>query len=453
MRTLRPGCRPSADRADEHGVTRTDPTRPRVLLLTHRLPFPPDRGDRIRAYHLLRGLSERCEVTLASVCEQSPTFDHLQVLRAHAGDVLFQRVGPGSQRGRAACAMARGKAGTPAAHYHCGLAQRLIARHRERPFDTVVTFCTGMTGYAKALQNSGGETFRHVQDLVDVDSAKWARYARATPGPMRHIYALEARRLRTVERGELAPFDAISTISLREARLYQRTVTPQHKPIVAGNGVDTDYFSPGDEPQADAQTCVFTGVLSYKPNADAVAWFAHRVLPLVRERVPGARFNIVGRSPSPAVVALGQLPGVSVIGSVPDTRPYLRGAAVAVAPLTIAPGVQNKVLEAMACATPVVCSPQAARGIDALPGRDLLVASDAAAFADAVTALLIDPARAAAIGRDARQLVVDRYNWSAALAPLLDTIAPAPGISNVETLKPLKTQAIPTVRSRSARAA
>lgn len=402
--------------------------RPRVLLLTHRLPYPPDRGDRIRAYHLLRGLAGRCDVTLASVSEQTPTFAQMRALQAEARDVLFQRIGPTAQRLRGVAAMLRGDAGTPAAHFHRGLAKRLIDRHRAEPFDAVVTFCTGMLHYTRALRACGGDPFRHVLDLVDVDSAKWGRYARQARGPMRRVYATECLRLRRYESGEAVAADAVSVISERERRVYGRTVARGGvKPpvVVAGNGVDLQHFAPGvSDLQDDTPACVFTGVLSYKPNADAVHWFAHRVLPQVRRAVPAARFQIVGQSPGAAVCALSQLPGVEVVGPVADTRPYLHRAAVAVAPLAIAPGVQNKVLEAMACARPVVCSPAAARGIDAQPGRDLLTASDPATFARTVIRLLTGTHEAGRLGAAGRTCVEARYTWARALAPLVDLVAP-----------------------------
>lgn len=400
-----------------------------MLLLTHRLPYPPDRGDRIRAYHLLRALAQRCDVTLASVCDTPPTHEQTRALQACAGDVLFQPIGPTAQRLRAASAMLRGDAGTPAAHYHHGLAHRLIDRHRAQPFDTVVTFCTGMLHYTRALQLCGGKAFRHVLDLVDVDSAKWGRYIKQERGPMRQVYAAECRRLRRYESGVAVPVDAVSVISERERRLYGRTVACRGvKPppiVVAGNGVDLEHFVPGTfGSQSDTPTCVFTGVLSYRPNADAVRWFAGRVLPEVRRAMPETRFEIVGNSPTPSVLALGQLPGVEVVGPVADTRSYLHRATVAVAPLAIAPGVQNKVLEAMACARPAVCSPAAARGIDALPGRDLVTAHGATSFAEAVTRLLTDSPEAERIGRAARARVEARYTWGQALAPLIGLIVP-----------------------------
>ncbi|MFI4859055.1 MAG: TIGR03087 family PEP-CTERM/XrtA system glycosyltransferase, partial [Phycisphaerales bacterium JB063] len=347
------------------------PRRRRVLLLTHRLPFPPDRGDRIRSYNLLKALARYHDVTLGTCCDAPPTDEQIDGLRRYA-DIIYQRIRPMRRRAVAARALLQGRAATPAAYTHPGLVNELVQTHLDHPFDVVVTFCTGMAHYAEAIQHCGGQPVRHVLDLVDVDSAKWARYAKTSVGPMRAVYAAEAKQLRRYEAGRAVHADAISVISRNEARVYERSVTCAVNPTVASNGVDLDYFRPA--PPSNRPVCVFTGVMSYRPNIEAVNWFARLVFPNIRAKVSGARFVIVGKDPSASVRVLHKLPGVRVVGAVPDVRPYLHSAAVSVAPMRIAPGVQNKVLEAMACGRPVVCTPQAARGIDATPGEHLLTA-------------------------------------------------------------------------------
>jgi sugar transferase (PEP-CTERM/EpsH1 system associated) len=184
------------------------------------------------------------------------------------------------------------------------------------------------------------------------------------------------------------------------------------------NGVDTDYFSPersyASPYPAGERAVVFTGAMDYWPNIDAVQWFASEVFPQLRAKFADARFYIVGARPASAVQALAQLPGVVVTGTVPDVRPYIAHAQVAVAPLRIARGIQNKVLEAMAMATPVVVSPQALEGIEAIPGTDLLLAADAAGFVAIVSALLTEAD--GAIGRVARAKVEQLYSWPSNLA-------------------------------------
>ena len=389
-------------------------------MLTHRVPYPPDRGDRIRAFHLLEAIASRFEVTLAAIADEPVAPSTLAKLESLCQQVLLAEARPIQRRAFAAKALFTGQAITPWAMYDRTLARHLMRLHALAPFDTVLTYCTGMVGYTKALYDASLAAqcnFRHVLDLVDVDSLKWANYAEQTRGPMRLVYQAEARRLREVEAGRVVPFDTVAVISDDEAARYREHVTDQHQPVVVGNGVDLDRFTPGKP--TDEPVLMFTGVMSYKPNIDAVTWFARRVMPRVLAAVPSARFEIVGKSPTPEVIALGELPGVRVVGPVADTSDSLRGAAVGVAPMKLAPGVQNKVLEAMACGLPVVCTSPAAKGIDATPNEHLLVCDDESGFAAHCARLLLSPAERGRLGGAARQRVQARYHWAAATAPML----------------------------------
>ncbi|MGQ2929995.1 MAG: glycosyltransferase, partial [Sphingopyxis sp.] len=188
------------------------------------------------------------------------------------------------------------------------------------------------------------------------------------------------------------------------------------------NGIDTDTFDPSlphhRVGQGEGPLAVFTGQMDYRPNIDAVRWFATGILPLIRQRHPAARFAIVGRAPTDEVRALADLPGVAVTGEVADVRPWLAAADAVIAPLLLARGIQNKLLEAMAMARPVVASAAAAEGIDATPGDHLLVADGADAMSAAVCSLFDDRDRARAMGQAARKQMIARYGWDARLAPL-----------------------------------
>jgi sugar transferase (PEP-CTERM/EpsH1 system associated) len=239
---------------------------------------------------------------------------------------------------------------------------------------------------------------------------------------MNWLYRYEARRLLAYERRVARDYDASLFVSAPEAELF-RQLAPESTAKIGhfSNGVDTDYFSP-DQPHAnpyaaDERAVVFTGAMDYWPNVDAVQWFAADIFPRLRERFADVKFYIVGSRPAPAVQELAKQPGVVVTGTVPDVRPYIAHAAVSVAPLRIARGIQNKVLEAMAMATPVVVSPQALEGIDAVPGSELVLAQDAGGFVDAVSTLLAgQDSAAAAIGAAARAKVQRNYSWSSNLA-------------------------------------
>jgi sugar transferase (PEP-CTERM/EpsH1 system associated) len=260
-----------------------------------------------------------------------------------------------------------------------------------------------------------------VIDFVDVDSDKWRQYAAKKAWPLSMLYAHEARQLLAYERRVARSCDAALFVSAPEAGLF-RSLAPESAARIGhySNGVDTQYFASGaayDSPYAAGELAlVFTGAMDYWPNVDAVAWFAQQVLPAVRARHPGAVFYIVGARPAPEVRQLAALPGVVVTGTVPDVRPYVAHATLSVAPLRIARGIQNKVLEAMAMGRTVVLSPQALEGIHGTPGRDLLLAEEAAQFIAAVNQALDRPD--AAIGAAARATVEQRYGWNSHLAPV-----------------------------------
>jgi len=273
---------------------------------------------------------------------------------------------------------------------------------------------------------------RRVLDMVDVDSDKWTQYAPTQRWPMSWAYAREGRRLAEWEARMAQAFDATLLVSCDEAALLQRRV-PQarHKIGAFENGVDAEYFSPDrDYPSPyspDALGVVFTGAMDYWPNVDAVSWFAERIFPAVREAVPAAQFTIVGSRPSEAVLELARQPGVVVTGSVPDVRPYLAHAVCAVAPLRIARGIQNKVLEAMAMARPVVVTAQAAEGIRAEAGRDFILAQDEAGLASAVIVQL----QARATCAQARACILAHYDWTRNLSMIDDLFEAAPSASRV----------------------
>lgn len=398
-------------------------------MLMHRLPYPPDRGDRIRSYHILRTLCRHFDVAVACTSEDPVWLQHHQLLATMARQVFILPVGRRWTRIRGLGAMFLGQAITPSCYYRVGLAEQVLQWHEQQPFDAVLTFCTGMIRFARLLTGEAGNGFRprlnlprprHVIDLVDVDSVKWKQYAQGTWAPLRWVYGCEARRLRQVEAGRYDRFDAITVTTDAEAETYRRCVGEHPNLRVVTNGVDLEYFFP--QPDTDAKTLVFVGVLNYRPNADGVSWFAHEVMPRLHQVEPQARFVIVGRHPTPRVLNLDGLHGTEVVGSVPDVRDYLRDASVVVAPLRMARGVQNKVLEAMASRRAVVSSPSAAKGIDAVDGRDFLVADHPEQWVEAIRDLFQDAERRRRVAAAARQRVEQRYNWSRCLQPMVDLL-------------------------------
>ncbi len=408
--------------SEDAGQTEAPARKPRVLMLTHRLPYPPDRGDRIRAYHMLKFLAKHFDVAIACVSEEAVWLQHHQLLAAIAKKVDILPISPTIGKLRGLFALLTGKAVTPACHFRPALAQTIEDWHDQWPFDAVLTFCTGMIDYARYAVHAHGKNprpIRHVLDLVDVDSQKWARYAKDSWPPMSWVYSAEARRLRKIEAGKHDKFDAITVISDAEADAYREHVGQHDKLRVVENGVDTEYFEPQDD--VDDHTMVFVGVLNYRPNVDGIVWFVKQVMPKLRERLPDAKLEIVGRHPVAKVQELEATAGVHLVGSVPDVREHIASASVSIAPLLLARGVQNKVLEAMSSSRAVVCSPAAAEGIDAAPGSDLIVTDgdDPDSWVDHLERALTDTEYRKSIATAARKRVEDRYSWDACLQPLL----------------------------------
>lgn len=394
----------------------------RVLMLAHRLPYPPDRGDRIRSYQLLKLLSRHFELDVACTSEDPVWLQHHQLLSTMAKRVHIQPISPSYTRVRGVQAIFTGDAITPASFFRQSLADVILQWHDQKPIDAVLTYCTGMIDYARVLTTNKrtNPVPHHVLDLVDVDSVKWETYAQNTLPPMKWVYQIESNRLRRIERGEFDHFDAVTVVSANEAQAYRAHVGNHAGLTVVGNGVDVDYFHTLEEPPpSEPPTLCFVGVLNYKPNAAGVDWFVRQVMPQLRQRVPNVRFMIVGRHPTQAVQELGRFPGVDIIGSVPDVRTYMQQASVIIAPLLIARGVQNKVLEAMACQRPVVCSPGAAQGIDATPGEHMLVADEPTQWVDTLCKLFNDASLRRTIATAARQHVLTHYAWEDRLSPMV----------------------------------
>jgi polysaccharide biosynthesis protein PslH len=392
-----------------------------ILFIAHRAPWPPDRGDRIRSWHLLSALLRLAPVHVAALCDTAADARLAQGKLAPLCASLHLGVRNRSRPAAMADALVRGEPASVAMFRNTRLARHVRGLLDGGSITHIVGFSSQMGQYIPARGQFSG---RVVMDFVDVDSAKFAAYAADDQRqPMHWVHAREARLLAAWEAALARRCDASLFVSEAEAALFrQRSALGADRVHALENGIDTVRFDPAADymwlPKMQGPLLVFTGQMDYRPNIDAVAWFVRDVLPLIRAGHPTASFAIVGRAPTAEVAALGALPGVMVTGEVPDVRPWLAAADVVTAPLLLARGVQNKLLEAMAMARPVVATPAAAEGIDAAAGQMLRVADGASAMAAAIGALLDDPARAAAMGAAARQRMIDRYGWNARLAPL-----------------------------------
>ena len=396
-----------------------------ILFLCHRIPFPPDRGDKIRSYHLLERMARIAPVHVGCLADDARDMGFAaEMAKMTASQCVLER--RGSRVAAGLRGLAKGQPLLVAMFDHPGLHQWVERTLRERPIAAVVTYSAQMAHFVPPL----AKDVRFLMDFVDFDSAKYAAYGAQGSGPMAWINRREGRVLLDFELDVARRADVCAFVSEAEAALFRDASGLGSDRIVAlDNGVALDYFDPaaGFAPveRGEGPLLVFTGQMDYRPNVEAVESFAHEVLPLIHAHHPGATFAIVGRNPSKAVTALAALPGVVVTGGVPDVRGWLAAADVVVAPLRTARGIQNKVLEAMAMARPVVASPQAAEGIDARHGEHLLIAVDPEDEARQVMALLADPAGAARLGTAARSRMEERYRWSATLAGLPDMLFPS----------------------------
>ena len=381
-----------------------------ILFLAHRIPYPPDRGDKIRSFHILKHLAARHRVHLVAFADDAAD---LAGERALSGLIASSTIVPRTKsRARAAAeALASGRPISLAAFDDPALRAAVDRVLADPKVDLVYVFSGQMAQY---LPQGSGQ--RVLMDFVDMDSAKFAAYAEAARGPKAWAMRREARLLGRFERAVAARAEASLFVSEAEAAPF-RAIVPGARVLAVENGIDAAFYDPAlpfDAP-ASGPLIVFTGQMDYPPNVEAVRWFATNMLPAIRRAHPAARFAIVGRAPTSEVRALAS-DGVIVTGAVPDVRPWLAAAACVVAPLRLARGIQNKVLEAMAMARPVVASTAAAEGID--HAGTILVGADGEAIATAVFQTLDQPAMAAARGAAARLQVLARYAWPARLASL-----------------------------------
>lgn len=385
----------------------------KLLYLVHRLPYPPNKGDKVRSYHLLKHLAARHEVYLGTFVDDPEDEAYLPVVRELCTELHVARLRPGTAKLASLRGLLSGEALTLPYYRDAGLGAWVQDLTRRHALDAVVVFSSSMAQYAPP-------TLPMLVDFVDVDSAKWTDYAQAHAWPMSWLYRREGRRLLDFETRVAARAACSFFVTDKEVALFHRLVPgikARIEPLC--NGVDADFFAPAADrasPYAAGELpLVFTGAMDYWPNADAVGWFAAEVLPALRQRWPALKFYIVGRSPTPAVQALAS-EGVVVTGTVADVRPYLQHAAVVVAPLRLARGIQNKILEAMAMARPVVAAQTCVAAITAEAGRELLAAEAAADYVSQVDALLADPAQAMRMGQAGRACVLEHYSWAAHLS-------------------------------------
>ena len=401
------------------------PKKEDILFLVHRIPYPPNKGDKIRSFHLLQHLAKSYTVHLAGFIDDKHDVQYESLVRQWCGETQFVRLHPLLAKIKSLGALFKNHPLSLDYYQSRVLQDWVIQVQKKYAIKKIIIFSSVMAQFVEGY----ADTLRLI-DFVDMDSDKWWQYAQQKRGimnwpmsrpiswPISWIYRRESKTLFDYERHIANTFDTSFFVSSEEAALFiSRAPQLDKKVTYFNNGVDTDYFSPNHALStpypAGAKVIVFTGAMDYWPNIDAVQWFVDKVFPALKAGHPTLQFFIVGARPSDQVLSLSKIEGVTITGTVPDVRPFIAHASVSVAPLRIARGIQNKVLEAMAMAKVVVVSPQALEGIDAEPGKELLLAADAADYIRQIDALL--QSAQPDIEQFARQKVESRYNWESNL--------------------------------------
>ena len=376
-----------------------------ILVLCHRFPYPPKRGGKIRPFNMIRHLhAQGHQVTVCSLVRSQAEAEEGRGIAPHCTAFEMALVNEPTQWARM---VVRLPLFTPSSmgYFHSPeLARKVHHLLATQRWDLIFVHCSSVAQYVEHVTD-----VPKILDFGDMDSQKWLEYANYKPFPLSLGYTLEGTKMLRAEKRLARRFDLCTATTRAEWQTLEDYATGAATDWFP-NGVDADFFSPTDG-LYDPDTISFIGRMDYYPNQECMARFCKEVWPLLRARRPAMKLLIVGADPSPPMRALGELPGVTVTGSVPDVRPHVRSSALMVAPLAIARGTQNKILEAMAMGVPVVTSRAAAGGVDADAESHFLVADSAADIAQAVLRIVENPAERARLALAGRARMLSHHAW------------------------------------------
>lgn len=405
-----------------------------LLFLAHRIPYPPNKGDKIRSFNLLKQLTQDYRVCLGTFIDDLDDEYYVPTLQDMCQEVYLVHLKPRLHKWKSLSGLITDEP-LSLPYYRDNKMQSWVDQKLERNnIRQVFVYSSPMAQY---VQSHPG--LRRVIDFVDVDSEKWRHYAQHHRWLMSWLYRREAQKLLHYERRIAAEFDVSLFVTQEESALFRR-LAPEVAQRVAhlGNGVDSDYFSPHrtypNPYPAGQKILVFTGAMDYWANGDAVRWFSQKIFSSIKAQVPDARFYIVGARPPEAVRRLAALEGVEVTGAVKDIRPYLAHACAAVAPLRVARGLQNKVLEAMAMARPVLATPAAMEGIQEASKLRELVSDEPDVLAQQAVKLLKKGGHDE-YGRWGRDIVSRCYDWREHLKQLENLFEKRPQKIGIEPIE------------------
>ncbi len=389
-----------------------------LLFLVHRIPFPPNKGDKIRSFHILQFLSRQYDVYLGAFIDDPQDEQYRSKVTAFCKNAHLEALNPAMAKIRSLSGLLSNNA-LSIPYYSSSEMQKWVnSTLQSHQIKKVLAFSSPMAQFVEHLSDG----VLKIMDFVDIDSDKWKQYCKTHKGLMSWVYAREAKQLFKYEKHIACLFDASLFVSDQEAHMF-KTLAPESAAKVHGvsNGVDTDYFTPDfsdNSPyQNNKKVLVFTGAMDYWANCDAVIWFANEIFPLLYKVDKNYEFYIVGSKPTETVQALSSLPGVTVTGRVEDIRPYIKYAHLCVAPLRIARGIQNKVLEAMAMGKAVVATSNAIEGIQ-LPEKLTQWVADSEQAQAKIIGKLADDKLRNTIEKEAGQWIKNSYSWDFTLKPL-----------------------------------
>jgi sugar transferase (PEP-CTERM/EpsH1 system associated) len=397
----------------------------KILFLCHHFPYPPDHGARIRAFQFIRHLSRTNSVTVATLAHTQQELFQGRGLKEYCQRVIGEVMPTRVRWGRALGALCSSTPSSVAYFRSVALQRRIDDLLSSENFDAIIVFCAFMAQYVLAWQ--GGY---RILDYGDIDSAKWRDYSRYKAIPLSWAYAWEAAKLRNYERRIARHFHQCVVISRGELEEFQRLEVGVPCTIVP-NGVDTGYFFYDAANRNESSTIVFLGRMDYFPNIDGVHYFVRDMFPLIRQKLPSVELRIIGSNPAKSVRDLAKIPNVSITGYVQDVRHHLRAAAVSIAPLRIARGMQNKILEALAMGIPTVATPEAAKGVECVPGKHLLVAGCPKTFAEMIIRLIEDGTLRRNLAEAGRRQIERVYGWDHSLDRLNTILTQRPSLSQM----------------------
>jgi len=395
----------------------------KILYLAHRIPYPPNKGDKIRSFNEIKYLAERHDVDLLCLADEPDDLRYKADLEEYCPQVEVFPLNKRLAKGKGLFSLLYGQS-ISAGYFYLPAMQDVFDRWvSQQNYDAILCFSSPMAEYIFKSSCMPQPKPKLVMDFCDVDSDKWGQYAAEAKVPLRQLYWTEKKRLAAYERKIQNRFDRTVLISEAEAALFRRICADHlEKLSIIPNGVDHEYFTPDYQAQTtkpnEALSLVFTGAMDYHANVDGVLWFCREIWPQLKKQFSSLAFYIVGSKPTDEVKALADIDGVTVTGFVDDIRDYYAMADVCVVPLRMARGVQNKVLEAMAMGKAVVSTSKANAGIQAENGKHVEIADSAGSFSTSVVDLLTDSEKRQSLETAARDFVTNRYDWQSNLKKL-----------------------------------